>query len=192
MTEDESFLSYVFPILRYHDRITELTKEDITYFFDTKENTYNGFLINTGIEAADNLPTKRVLADYSFSEKAYEYLDKITALCETEGIELILIKSPGLYPYWYDEYDEQIQEYAEKNNLTYINFIDIQDEIGIDYTYDTYDSGIHLNLTGATKLSKYFANILVSSYELTDYREDEEVSQIYEEKLEAYYNAIEN
>ena len=32
MLENENYLDYVFPLLRYHSRITDLTKSDITYF----------------------------------------------------------------------------------------------------------------------------------------------------------------
>lgn len=42
-TEDENFLSYVFPILRYHSRFDELTEEDFEYLLKNKENTYNRF-----------------------------------------------------------------------------------------------------------------------------------------------------
>ena len=42
MTEDETFLSYVFPILRYHSRITQLTQEDFIYLFDTEQITWQG------------------------------------------------------------------------------------------------------------------------------------------------------
>ena len=160
LTEDESFWSYVFPVLRYHDRITELKKEDFEYFFKTKQNTYNGFLINKEVKPVQNLPAKRKLANYTFCDKAYEYLDKITNLCKENNIELILAKMPAAYPYWYEEYESQIINYAKKNNLKYINLIDKTDEIGIDYKYDTYDAGLHLNLTGATKLSKYLAHTL--------------------------------
>ena len=34
MTEEEHFIEYVFPILRYHTRWNELTEDDITYFWD--------------------------------------------------------------------------------------------------------------------------------------------------------------
>ena len=26
-------------------------------------------------------------------------------LCQEKGIELVLVKSPSLYPYWYDEWE---------------------------------------------------------------------------------------
>ena len=186
MTEEESFISYVFPILRYHSRFDELTKEDFEFLFKNKTNTYNGFLINKNVKPVTNLPTKRRLASYEFDEECYDYLQKITDLCKENGIELVLIKAPSVYPYWYDEYDKQIESFAEENDLDFYNFLDSTQEIGIDYQTDTYDGGLHLNLDGATKLSKYFANILMENYDLTDYSGDE----LYDEKLEEYNNAI--
>lgn len=186
MTEEESFISYVFPILRYHSRFDELTKEDFEFLFKNKTNTYNGFLINKNVKPVTNLPTKRRLATYEFDEECYDYLQKITDLCKENGIELVLIKAPSVYPYWYDEYDKQIESFAEENDLDFYNFLDVTQEIGIDYNTDTYDGGLHMNLDGATKLSKYFANILKGNYDLTDYSGDE----LYDEKLEEYNNAI--
>ena len=185
-TEEETYISYIFPILRYHSRYDELTKEDFEYLFKNKDNTHNGFLINKNIKPAKSLPTKRKLANYTFSKECYEYLNKITKLCKENNIQLVLIKAPSLYPYWYEEYDMQIKEYAQENRIDYYNLLEQVEQIGLDYQVDTYDGGLHLNLTGATKLSKYFANILAEQYKLTDYRGD----QIYNKKLEQYKNEI--
>lgn len=190
MTEEENFLSYVIPLLRYHSRFDKLTSEDFEYLLKTKKNTHNGFLINKNIKPVESLPTKRRLASYEFEENCYEYLNQITELCKENNIKLVLIKAPSVYPYWYDEYEEQIKEYAQNNNLDYYNFKEKVEEIGIDYNTDTYDGGLHLNLAGATKLSKYFSKILKEKYELTDYREDKEISKIYDEKLKIYNEAI--
>lgn len=190
MTEEENFLSYVIPLLRYHSRFDKLTSEDFEYLLKTKKNTHNGFLINKNIKPVESLPTKRRLASYEFEENCYEYLNQITELCKENNIKLVLIKAPSVYPYWYDEYEEQIKEYAQNNNVDYYNFKEKVEEIGIDYNTDTYDGGLHLNLTGATKLSKYFSKILKEKYELTDYREDKEISKIYDEKLKIYNEAI--
>ncbi len=190
MTEEENFWSYVFPILRYHSRIFELTKEDFTYLFQRRQNTFNGFLINQNVKGVESLPTKRPLTETKFADITYEYLDKIRKLCEENNIELVLIKAPSLYPYWYTEYDEQIEEYASKYGLDYYNFLENILEIGLDYSVDTYDGGLHLNLSGATKLSKYFAPILKEKYSLTDYRDNEEVNAYYQKELEKYYEEI--
>ena len=190
MIEEENFWSYVFPILRYHSRIFELTEEDFTYLFQRRQNTFNGFLINQNVKGVESLPTKRPLTETKFADITYEYLDKIRELCEENNIELVLIKAPSLYPYWYTEYDEQIEEYASKYGLDYYNFLENILEIGLDYSVDTYDGGLHLNLSGATKLSKYFAPILKEKYSLTDYRDNEEVNAYYQKELEKYYEEI--
>ena len=121
MTEEEDFLSYVFPILRYHSRFDELTQEDWEYLFKVKDNTYNGYLVNKNVNPVGMLPAKRPLADYRFADICYDYLDKITALCKENCVELILVKAPSLYPYWYEQYDEQMANYARENGLALLN-----------------------------------------------------------------------
>ena len=185
MTEEETFLAYVFPILRYHSRITQLTGEDITYLFDDEQITWQGHLVNDQVKPLGRLPSKKALADYSFGDICWDYLEKMRLLCEENGAELILIKAPSVYPYWYDEYDAQIEEYAAKHGLSFYNFLDHVDQIGIDYQVDTYDAGLHMNLSGATKLSAYFAKILSQEHNVPDHRGD----AAFDEMLKAYDEA---
>lgn len=192
MTEEEDFFSYVFPILRYHSRFDELTAEDVQYLFKEKGNTFNGYLMNQGIKPVGKLPTKRPLPDYQFGDICYDYLEKMTALCKEKGVELILIKAPSLYPYWYEQYDAQIAEFAQANGLAYYDFTKVADQIGIDFQTDTYDAGLHLNLAGAVKLSNYFADILAQEHGIADHRQDGQIAAIYEEKLKKYDEAVEN
>lgn len=186
MTEDEDFLSYVFPILRYHSRFDELTKEDLTYLFREKDNTFNGYMMNKAVKPAGALPVKRALPNYQFGDICYTYLEKMTALCKEKGVELILIKAPSLYPHWYAEYDAQITEFAREHDLTYYNFTTCVEQIGLDYSTDTYDGGLHLNLNGAEKLSHYFSDILAREHGIEDRRNDPEIAALYNEKLKAY------
>ena len=186
MMEDEDFWSYVFPVLRYHSRFDELTAEDVEYLFKVKDNTWNGHLMNKNVAPVEKLPAKRPLGNYQFSETCYGYLDKMTQLCKDNGIELILVKAPSLYPYWYEEYDQQMIDYAAKHGLAYYDFTDCVDEIGLDFSTDTYDSGLHLNLDGAVKLSSYFAEILAKDHGVADHRNDPAVAAIYDEKLRLY------
>ena len=185
MTEEETFLSYVFPILRYHSRITQLTAEDLTYLFDDEQITWQGHMVNDNVKPLGRLPSKKMLADYSFGDVCWEYLEKMRLLCERNGVELVLIKAPSVYPYWYDEYDAQIEEYAAKHGLSFYNFLDDVEQIGIDYQVDTYDAGLHMNLSGATKLSAYFAKILSEKHSVPDHRGD----AAFDELLKAYDEA---
>ena len=186
MTEEEDFWSYVFPILRYHSRFDKLTSEDFTYLFREKDNTFNGYQMNQNIVPLDQLPTIRKLGDYQFGDICYEYLDKMRVLCEENGVELILIKAPSVQPYWYEEYNDQMVEYANTYGLKFYNFLEHLDGIGVDYQVDTYDAGLHLNLTGATKMSAYFAEILARDHGMEDHRNDPAVAVIYDEKLRQY------
>ena len=191
MTEEEDFLSYVFPVLRYHSRFDKLTAEDFTYLLSQKDNTHNGHLLNQNVKPVGKLPTKRALADYAFPEICYDYLQKMTDLCKEKGVELILMKAPSLYPYWYEEYDAQIAAFAEKNGLAYYDFTKVTEEIGLDFQTDTYDSGLHLNHAGAVKLSGYFADILAEKHGMADHREDPRIADLYAEKLQRYDAEIE-
>jgi hypothetical protein len=103
------------------------------------------------------------------------------------SIELILIKAPVLYPYWHPEWDRQITEYAEANNLRYINFLNLTDDIGIDYSTDTFNGGLHLNVYGAEKLTLYFGKILQNEYNMADRREDPDINKKWEIIVNKYY-----
>ena len=187
MLDEETFISYIFPILRYHSRYDELSKEDFEYLFKRENVTYNGFLVNKNVKLVETLPTKKKLNNYTFDEENMKWLDKILELCKKNNIELILVKAPSVYPFWYDEYEEQVISYAAKNKIKYFNLLSVADEIGIDYSKDTYDAGLHLNLYGATKNSKYFGKVLKQNIDLYDYHGD----NYYEELLKKYKEEVE-
>lgn len=186
MKPEEQFLDYVFPILRYHSRWSELTGSDVEYMFKTKPVSFNGYYMRVDVRAAENVPEGKPLADYSFGENAWKYLDMMVELCEEKGIELILIKAPSLYPYWYPQWEEQVEAYAAEKGLPYINFLDMQEETGIDYTTDTYDGGLHMNLSGAEKLSRYMGQYLIDEAGIPDRRGEAELAGRWAEKLAAY------
>ncbi len=172
MLPEESEISYYIPLLRYHDRLFELTSEDARYLFQGPELTYNGYLMRTEQVPYTRLPAAPVLQDAAFGEKPAAYLDRIAALCKDKGIELILIKSPCLYPAWYDEWDAWLSDYAEKNGVAYINAIPLMDEMGIDLNTDTYDGGIHLNVYGAEKYTRWLGAYLEERGLIEDQRLD--------------------
>lgn len=186
MTEEESLLSYLFPLLRYHGRWGELKGEDLKYLTHRDLVSDSGYLMNVEVRPAENVPTGRPLGDYSFAPVCWDYLEAMADLCEKNGVRLVLIKAPSLYPYWYDEWEEQIEDYAARRGLSYINFLELTDEIGVDFTTDTYDSGLHLNLYGAEKLSRWFGQWLTANCPVEDRRGQEEYAQVWKEKSAAY------
>jgi hypothetical protein len=191
MTPKESFFSYLFPIIRFHDRWESLTAEDAAFFLKKDRVTHNGYYMRNDVKPVDVIPDGPKLADYRFDDAGYAYLDKITALCKRKNIKLVLVKAPTIYPHWYPQWDEQMREYAEKHDLLYINFLDHTEEARIDFSADTYDGGLHLNRAGAEKLTAYFGKILKERYGLEDMRQREDVKKRWEEKTRSYYDMAE-
>lgn len=186
MTEGEQFLDYVFPILRYHDRITDLTSSDFKYYWIPRKVTHNGYYMRV-----DTIPFEEPLEEekpeiLKFGSLPMEYLNKMRELCEENNIQLVLIKAPSLSPVWYEEYEKQVVDYARQHNLLYINYLELADELSIDYVTDTYDGGLHMNLSGAEKLSKHLGAVLRKECGLTDRREDKELLRVWDEKVMFY------
>lgn len=192
MREEESFLSYVFPFFRYHDRWDELTAEDFTYAYRLKPTVSDsGYLMQTAVvpydPSADQAPG--LLVDDTLPATAMAYLDRMVALCEEKGIELILIKAPtdSWHYHWYDEWDEQVTAYAAEKGLVYYNLMDDREAIGLDMSTDTYDGGVHLNVYGAEKLSRYFGAILSENHGVPDRRDDTTLATVWNRRVATYY-----
>lgn len=171
MNPEEHLITYLFPLLRYHDRWSQLTFEDFTCLFTRKPVSEDGYLPQYGVRPAENIPEGKPLADYTLPARSLDYLDRMRTLCEEQGASLILIKAPSLYPAWYPEWDKQVEEYAHTYGLSYLNFIRLAEDAGLDYSLDTYDAGQHLNASGAEKLTRYFGGWLISQ-EKTPEKED--------------------
>ena len=215
MMEDENMITYIFTILRYHSRWMELSGEDLKYWLKRDRVTNNGYLMKTGIMPVQGLDdyynnnhNKELTYDelynigfikpapynttMAFTENVYEYLNKMLKLCKDNNIEFVLIKSPSIYPYWYEQWDKEIKEYAQKNDICYINMLECFKDIKIDYRTDTYDGGLHLNLYGAEKASVWIGKYLKEKFNLDDLRNNTSISDRWQEKIKIYYNMIIN
>lgn len=191
MTEEErqweAMATYLFPLLRYHSRWSQLTEEDLRWWLTRKEISHNGYLMQTGIRPAAEPYSQPPRSDYSFGENSWYWLEKMADLCEAHGTRLVLIKSSSLYPVWWWEWDQQIKAFAQEKGLLYINFLEYEEEIGIDWNTDTYDAGLHLNVYGAEKAASWFGKILTGECGLTSRREEKALSGLWAEKAKRYY-----
>ena len=189
MTKGENFLDYVFPLLRYHSRITQLNSDDFRYIFKLPEDhSDNGYLIKTGIIPMEPFDPINEQPEDLLPNSSLEYLDKMKTLCDENGARLVLIKAPtnSRGYWWYDEWDDQVRKYAEDLGVDYYNFIPYADEMKIDWQTDTYDGGLHLNANGAEKFTKYLGKVLSEQYGLTSHKDDGEIAGRWNEYLDEY------
>ena len=127
-------------------------------------------------------------APYPIPSGNLEYLEKMRQVCADSGIELVLVKTPTnswRYP-WYGEWSEEIDGYAASSGLSYYDLTEKTDEIGIDLLHDTYDGGLHLNVYGAEKTTRYFGEIL-KQY-INNNNTDDKTDEVWKAKTERYYN----
>lgn len=186
MTQNEHMIDYIFPILRYHDRWKDLKPSDFEFWFHRNTNTFNGYYMRVDSLPERNFPSGVNADRPALGREPMMWLSRIYDLCRENGIELVLMKAPTLYPQWYPQWDRQIIEFANERDIDYFNYIYKREEIGLDMTVDTYDGGLHLNLTGAEKMASYIGSYLDSAYDLTDYRLDPEVSAKWDDVIAAY------
>lgn len=188
---NESLASYLLPLLRYHDRWSELTWRDVTTLFDKQEPvSVRGYLVQTDVVPGEAPGHEGALPPYAnaVSGMALDYFERIVSLCHEKDIELVLVKAPTdswRYP-WHEEYEQKVRALAAQYDLPYYNFLNDFDTIGLDFSTDTYDAGLHLNVYGAEKLTAYFGAILKENYELTDGRLWEHLGAAWAEDIARY------
>lgn len=181
-------LLYLFPILRYHSRWNQLTAEDWEYWLHRESVSHNGYLMQTGVRPVTDPIPEPPMTRPDFGANSYAYLDKIAALCQRAGAQLVLIKAPSLSPVWYDAWDAKIKQYAADHGLTYYNLLEYQQEMGLDWNADTYDGGLHLNVWGAEKAARWLGRQLQEDFDLPDRRKDPALAALWKEKEERYEN----
>ncbi len=100
------------------------------------------------------------------------YMKRMLALCEKEGIELVLVSAPSPTNSNYEKHNA-LQALADEKNLKFIDFNLMLDEIGIDWDTDSLDGGDHVNYSGTEKMSRYLMTFLKENYDLEDHRGDD-------------------
>jgi hypothetical protein len=166
--EKDSLIYYLLPLVRYHERWKGVIAED---WLNSNEKHYNSlkgwfavYSINPiNFEITPNLPKLKEIP--SHGKKA---LDNIVALCNKENIALLFIKTPNIR-WWCQSYSSLVEEYARKKGIPFIDYNKMKSEINLDVN-DSADKGLHLNDTGAIKVSHHLGKYLKEHYNLPDHR----------------------
>lgn len=185
--ESQEASSYYNPLIRFHNRWSDLGETDFTFsemgaHLEMKgysllanrcgNEAYQPFEAGNAGEAADMVPLMK------------EYLDKIVELCKKKGIALILVKTPSTSAN-VDRYN-CVSAYAQAHQIEYYDFneVSLYNEMGYQFSVDNHDRG-HINYWGAQKISAKIAQILTG--------DRYQVPAIYDEQWEtsrSFYTAV--
>ena len=185
--QSQSLSSYFFPNIRYHTRWTNLTEDDFTFAEKEEHYELKGYVPFAEYGSNINyLPFKTG----NLNDRAemfplmQEYLDKIVDLCASEGIMLILVKTPAtsesvaMY--------NALSDYADQKGISFMDFNEegLFYECGFDFAENMKDNW-HSNIWGAEKLSSYMASVLYGRLETYSHDFSEEW-----EDTDSYYQNI--
>ena len=178
--------SYLVPFVKYHGRWEELKDSDFEHW-----TFLHGSILGAEVYPMEEpvLPQEKV----ELPDLVYEYFEKIVALCEQEGIPIVMYAAP----YGYENgvtagymrkqgMNYTMEEYFEKLGIPFF-FFQKDNAAGLDYAADFRDFA-HLNIYGADKITKYLGTYLAENYELEDHREDPAYASWWEDYRK--YDAI--
>ncbi len=184
----DGFLSYMIPIIKYHNRWEELEEQDFT--FTTEDSPmYMGTRMADYVYSFDNyedlmdnedeMLKKPQMVDY---QKAG--LEKYVQYCRDNGIEMVLIKTPK--EDWTETKDIETQELADELGIPYINYASKEwgEKLELNY-YSDFKDPQHMNVRGADKVADALGDYLTTHYELSDFRETAPKSETLMERYQA-------
>lgn len=158
---------YYFPFLRYHS-LWQSAGADSSI-----REYYMGYLVSEHVMPykGERHYLKKTDEVKKINPLSIRYMDKMIALCQKNGIEVVLYSLCS--PRSYDTTRlNAVHEYVESRNVPYIDFNQNWEEIGIDWDHDTRDEGDHLNEYGVAKITAYMGGWLKENYNLPDRRND--------------------
>lgn len=172
--EHQSLVDYLFPLLRYHTRWTELTKNDFEYDPDYGDYLKGMYLSREVVEVVPNQMYYSVDGNKNAkaSDFALTYYRKIVEMCREKGVQVAALTLPNAYIPSDFKY-ALIQEFCDEYAMPYLNYNteEWRERLGIRYDEDFYDEG-HMNLNGSIKMSRELARRFHEEFGLTDHRGD--------------------
>lgn len=195
MDPDQSVLSYLFPMLRYHSIWNELKEENFQkdyVYKDLSEDFSNGCILAKGKfdgEPYDITPAiwEAEKSEEQISEQSIVWYDKMITLCHENDITIVALFPPSLG----EAYDktarwETTTTYLESRGVDIIDYnnLDAAERIGLDVAEDYIDY-THMSYRGALKVSQDLAYILYGRYGLQNQSETEKAKQ-WEAQWEAF------
>lgn len=182
---------YLFPLIRYHSRWSELTEEDFSYLWDKQNPMGMG---GTPVFTYPDAP----VTNYTFSAKegetvtvkegVMEYFLQLKELCDENGIELLLVKSPTMH-YWNSAHNEIMKDIAQTYDIPFLDY-NLLLEPNSNYFHE--NRRLRLNAYGMQVFSDSLSDYLVENYALTPTQNQEAIAcwnagvEIYNENVELH------
>ncbi|XME02217.1 hypothetical protein QYZ88_016310 [Lachnospiraceae bacterium C1.1] len=126
----------------------------------------------------------------TISNRTKEYIKKIDEECDKNGCQLIIVKIPSIknpttyQGSWTQIKNAQVTKLVEEIEIPFIDML-YDYELDIDWKYESYDNGGHLNYLGQKKASDAIIDYLITNYKI-----DRKKCSYYDKKINLYEKAL--
>lgn len=186
----------IFPVIQYHNKWKKLSLNDFKFEFkNTEVNDLKGFNLSKTIKKVKTDYQEKFMQQNQQNQKITNLnkicLKLIKQYCNSHDIEFMLVTVPNSGNWNYKKHNG-IQQWADSNNVKYIDMNLLKEEIGIDWNTDARDdTGHHINYFGAKKVTTYLNKYLKENYDLPDHRGDADYDN-WAKSYENFQTAVQN
>lgn len=181
-------MQYYFPIIQFHSRWTDLSKDDFTEKSPSYLNScYLDKFLNDTIEYTEHSNTDERIPIGQVQERA---LRDLLEWCKEADVAIEFVAVPILHKEKKPAMVNYIGDIIEEAGFSFTNCNDPEfyESFGFVEDVDFQDIN-HTNVNGSYKFVKVFGKYLQEKYELPDHRgEDKYLS--WDEEAEAYFDVI--
>lgn len=165
--------TYYFDIFKYHSnwKTMVLPKQLASFRYELLDDQ-KGYVLRDEVGPCEAVDNSKVAERMPVPKVQEEHLYRLLNYLKDEKLQALFIVSP----YAMEEEKAMMYNYIEDIVVGYgYNFFDMNDyyeEIGLDFSADFGDYGIHTNALGAAKCTTFLADYIQDNYSLTDKRGD--------------------
>ena len=162
LDDSQSKLSYYLTNIRYHARWTELDESDFNFDLSNHDQLKGqAILTDYGGDAYVPFTPSDTDIKSELNPVMEKYFGKIVELCQSNGIELMLVSLPDVMT---DAMNNRLNTLAGEYGVDYYNFClkEHYDAIGAELPKENVIE--HENIWGAIKMSRYVASIIKDTY----------------------------
>ena len=177
--EPELIGGLLFPLIFYHDRWSYLIEDDFRPYGADVMAGYTW--LDRCVAGEEDLECEEMVIPPESWERNAAALEKIYALCRSEGVELVLFRAPVDY---LSEADWQrlCAAYEGREGVRLLDCLSHVPEIGAEIPTDFYDE-LHYNGAGAEKFSTFLAGWTRENLPITPRPQDEETAALWRSRL---------
>ena len=181
---EESILNsaeYFFPLMRFHERWSTVTYDDLIIDDGTKGATRHEYYLNYINDISENIAhtDTRVEMPALWLEMMSDLLD----YCDEKKYEVSFIIPPITYKDNEYEQTNSLVDYIRSRNYEVMDLRDKLDEMYLDPTRDFYDIK-HTNVHGSIKYTDYIINHFIKKYNLKTGIQDESFDKAYDKYID--------